>query len=155
MDVHNLLSRALYETFFPRIRQVSHKLRASHLSIKPLFPNYLFIHIDFTNPANIHLIKYTRGVSHILCAENKPVAVPDNVIATIKSKMTDKGYIEQPMTIEKGDKIRVKKGMLADFEGIIEKKSSDDERIIVLLNMINYNLKATLHWSEIEKVRVA
>ncbi|MBX7148147.1 hypothetical protein K1X76_03605 [bacterium] len=155
LDVHNLLTRAHFKSFLPRIRQVQHKLRATHLNVKPLFPGYLFIYIDFTNPSNIHLIKYTRGVSHILCAENKPVAVPDEVVNAIKSKMNDKGYVEQPMTVEKGEKVRVKKGMLADLEGIIEKKSSDDERVIVLLNMINYNLKATLHWSEIEKIRVA
>lgn len=156
LDVHTLLSRAHFLSFLPRFRQVSHKLRASHLSIKPLFPGYLFINVDFTKPENIHLIRYTRGVSHILCRNNKPVPVANEIIKAIQSKMNAHGYVEKPVVLKKGDRIRVKSsGILKGLEGIFEKQTSDEERIVVLLSLINHKMKATLHWSEVERARVA
>lgn len=155
LAVHTLLSRAHFTSFLPRFRQVDHQLRASHLNIKPLFPGYLFINIDFTNPKNIHLIRYTRGVSHILCMNGMPTPVADKIVKAIQSKMNAHGYVEQPVEFKKGDKIKVKRGVLRDLEGVFEKQTSDQDRINVLLNLVNYNIKATLHSSEIERVRVA
>jgi len=154
--VHSLLSKAHFLSFLPRFRQVNHRLSASHLNIKPLFPGYLFINIDFSKPENIHLVKYTRGVSHILCAQNKPLPVADAIVELLQAKMNAQGYAEQPMGIKRGDKIRVKgRGLLQNLEGIFEKQTLDQERIAVLLNLVNYKIKTTLHWSEIEKVKVA
>lgn len=156
LGVHTALSKAQFNSFLPRIRHVQHRFQTTHLNIKPLFPNYLFIHVDFTDPRNINFVKYTRGVSHILCADNTPVPISEEIIHAIQTKMNDQGYVEKPVALKKGDRIRVRsKGILQDLEGIFEKETSDQERVVVLLNLINHTLKATLHWSEVERVKVA
>jgi transcription antitermination factor NusG len=154
-QVNILLTKASFATLNPKIKLLSPKKKNS-FTIKSLFPSYLFLNIDFNDPLNIHLIKYTRGVSKILCAENKPVALDDEIIFTIKSRMSENGVIEQiPSHLNQGDTVKVTHGLLKDLVGVIEKPVSDEERVIVLLSLVNYKLKASLHWSELEKLQAA
>lgn len=150
-DVSTLLARANFEVFNPKIRDTFYRGATGGFCTKPLFPSYLFLHVNFDIAENIHMIKYTRGVSKILCAENKPVAVHDDLVETLKKRTNGTGIIEQ-IALKSGDSIRVRKGMLKDLEGILMKPSSDNERIIVLLKLVNYEMKAHLHWTEIEKL---
>ncbi len=155
-SVSTLLLKANIQTLNPKLRHLHHRTSGSQYRSSPLFPSYLFLNIDFGALENIHLIKYTRGVSKILCAQNKPIALANEIIQTIVQRMDPDGFIKKQNHLKRGDSIRVKKGILKDLVGILEKPSSDDEgRVMVLLNLVNYNLKASLHWSEIEKMEAA
>jgi transcription antitermination factor NusG len=115
----------------------------------------LFLNINFQNAANIHMVKYTRGVSKILCAENRPLPVRAEVIQTIQSRANSDGIVEKQARFMAGDPVRVRRGLLKDLEGILERSVSDEERVIVLLKLVNYNMRATLHWTEVEKLHAA
>lgn len=153
--VSSLFSQAAIRTLNPKIRERCYQKGVPAFRIKPLFPTYLFLNIDFDNAQNIHLVKYTRGVSRILSAEGKPVAVVPDIIATIQGNMNQVGLVGQQSRFQKGDPVRVKSGLLKDLIGLIERPTSANERICVLLNLVNYSMKATLHWTEVEKLRVA
>lgn len=45
--------------------------------------------------------------------------------------------------------------MLKELVGILEKPVSPEGRVHVLLKLINYDMKAQLHWTEVEKLQVA
>lgn len=90
-DVSCLLQQGGFEVFNPKIRDVFYRRTSSHFKEALLFPSYLFLNIDFSEKTNFHVVKYTRGVSKILCAENKPIAVSDKIIETIKLKANEKG----------------------------------------------------------------
>jgi hypothetical protein len=47
--------------FFPKMAQVTKKKGLKQIALKPLFPNYLFIHLD-KQVANFNAIRSTRGV---------------------------------------------------------------------------------------------
>jgi len=154
-DVTKLFSLAQFEAFNPKIRSVFYRGTLSHFRMVPLFPSYIFLNIDFANANLIHLVKYTRGVSKILCSDGKPHALDETIVTTIKSRIKDNGLVEFSPSLQPGDEIVVKKGMLKDLIGILEKPCSADERVIVLLKLAHYNMKASLHWTEIEKIRAA
>lgn len=153
--VHRILSRAGLESFLPKIREICYVKNVTHFRHKPLFPSYLFLHIDFDNSHNFHLIKYTRGVSKILCADNKPLPVAEEIVDTIKARVNPANVVEHPFQLKAGDNIRVKRGLLKDLIGVLEKPSSAEERIFVLLKLANYDMKARLHWTEVEKLHAA
>lgn len=154
-SVGTLLRNGGFEIFNPKIREVSYRSQVRYFNTKQLFPCYLFLNIDFSNPENIHLVKYTRGVSKILCTEHKPLPVESAIIQTIQERCNNQGIVDRSMFLKKGDLVRVKKGMLKDLMGILEKPLPAEQRIIVLLNLANYKLQATLHWTEVERIKAA
>ncbi|MDO8520443.1 MAG: transcription termination/antitermination NusG family protein [Deltaproteobacteria bacterium] len=155
-NVTSMVAKAGFEVFCPKIREIFYAKNVASFRTKPLFPSYLFLHVDFDDPANVHMIKYTRGVSRILCAEGKPLPLAEQIVATIKARTNAQGIIERRQTVLKaGDPIRVRKGLLKDLIGILEKPASQEERVIVLLKLANYEMKAQLHWTEVEKLHAA
>lgn len=154
-SVGTLLTNGGFEIFNPKIREISYRSRIRYFITKQLFPCYLFLNAEFDNPQNIHLVKYTRGVSKILCTENKPLPVEPLIIQTIQEQCNNQGIVDRSIPLKKGDLIRVKKGMLKDLIGILEKPLPAEQRIIVLLNLANYKMQATLHWSEVERIKAA
>ena len=107
--------------------------------IEPLFPCYLFA--DFDKERYSHLIKYTRGVRYIV-GKNNPVAVHDEGIGTIRGSMdTDNIVAIKPERFEKGDRVVVRDGPFGNFYGIFEKEVKGPERVVILLDAINYRLE--------------
>lgn len=150
--VDQLLSRAQFVTFYPKIRELVHRGMGQYFHLKSFFPSYLFLNVDFSESKNFHLIRYTRGVSQVLCSQNKPVPVPEEVMAVLQGRTDGDGVVRVQQEFKAGDRVRVRKGMVKDLEGILVKPSSEEDRVIVLLRLMNYKMHATLHWSEIEKV---
>lgn len=152
--VSKIFQNAGFETFNPKLKEVNYRGTLKTYSMKPFFPTYLFLQIDFDKEALIHLVKYTRGVSKILCAEKKPLALKSQIIKLLKSHCNKNGVVEKVPFLE-GSPVRVRKGILKDLIGIIEKPIPSEERIIVLLKLLNYNMKASLHWTEVELIHAA
>ncbi len=142
-EVINQLNRAHYELFFPQMNAVP--------SPKPLFPCYLFIRTDFTDPNHHRMVRYTRGVNRILGTGTDPAPVSDIVIETLKMK-TENGLLrEQELLFKEGDEVKVKKGILKDLQGMIEKNLPAAGRVKVLFKWLNVNMRATLKYTDLER----
>lgn len=154
-DVTQLLKQGGFESFLPQINERIYRKGSPFFRVSPLFPSYVFIHTDFDEKNHFHLIKYTRGVTKIICAENRPVPLPTDFINVIQSRLNNEGIITPTKTLKKGDQIIVKKGILKDLAGILQKPVDSLGRIQVLLKLVNYQMQATLHWSEVARLKVA
>jgi len=155
-DVLQLFAQGGFEGYCPKIQEKCYRGQTPYFRTASLFPSYLFLHIDFDEKNHFHLIKYTRGVNKIVSAGGIPLSISDQIVETIRNRANSDGVIEQrPVNLKTGDKVRVRKGMLKDLEGILEKPTSPDGRVKVLLQLMNYPMKATLHWTEVEKLKVA
>ncbi len=151
-NVCSLLRQGNFETFSPKIQDYSYRGGNALGRLTPLFPSYIFIHTNFLEECNHHLVKYTRGVSRILSAAGHPIPLSDEFIDILKERMGPDNIVRRYHTYKTGDLVRVKKGMLKDLIGIIEKPVSREDRVLVLLKLVNYDMKAKLHCSEIERV---
>ena len=98
------------------------------------------------------MVKYTRGVSRILCADNRPLPVPVEIMKTLLTRSNNEGVIERQTHLKKGDRIRVRKGMLKDLEGLFDGSTPDNERVLILLEHVSCKVSAKLHWADIEKL---
>ena len=126
-----------FETFLPMIAYEKISQPKSS-SLKPMFPRYLFIMINAERD-NWHLIKSTRGVSHLVLFDNKFAAVPNAVIEFIKTRVNNHSIVKQKVTrqlFQKGDKLVINKGVFRGKEAKFLSMTGK-ERVRILLKLMN------------------
>jgi transcriptional antiterminator RfaH len=138
-----------FETFLPMIayEKIS---QPKSFSLKPMFPRYLFITINIERD-NWHLIKSTRGVSHVVLFGNKFAAVPNGVIEFIKTRVNSHSIVKQKITkhlFQKGDKLVINKGIFQGKEATFFSKTGK-ERVKILLTLMNELIMAELPENDI------
>ena len=139
-----------FDTYLPRIEVVSVRKFNNVKSEKPLFPGYLFCR--FTKEDDILAqVRWTRGVKKLLPESVDPFPVEDEVVKAIQSLQEKDGVIRKQQ-LERKDRIRITRGAMKDILGVFDHWSSDQGRVKVLLNFINYQASVELHHSLIEKV---
>lgn len=148
--VENLL-RQNYEVYFPQIGIWRTRRNNRQLVIEPLFPRYLFIHLD-SQSDNWAPIRSTFGVTSLVRFGTEPARVPDHLVEFLKSRQNTEGLHEwaQP-SLTVGGRARVVSGPLAGYEGILIAKSSR-ERVVILLDMVSGQIRANLNPDQIEPV---
>lgn len=140
-DVARRLTSVSIETLNPRVRSLISKTT-------PLFPNYIFARWDLERVENYHMIKYTRGVHRVLGTRDRPVPISDDVINVIRVRLDSTQTLEQ-QTFGVGTRVKVKRGILRDLIGVLEKPVSAQGRVAVLLSIYEREMKAMLHVKDI------
>ena len=145
------LTRQGYGVYLPRLRQSRKRRGKRALVVEPLFPRYLFIHLD-SHTDNWIPIRSTLGVMSLVRFGAEPARVPDDLVAHLKSHEGAEGLHEwaQP-TLTVGGHARVVSGPLAGYEGILVAKSSR-ERVVILLDLVNGQIRAKLNPDQLEPV---
>ncbi len=138
------------EVFFPRMEGISIIYGKSRKVIKSLFPNYIFAHFDLL--VSYRLVRWSSGVSRILGFESGPVPVDDQVIEIIKGRVDKNCVVRKALHFKAKDRIRIRSGPFRDLMGIFERWVSDEGKVMVLLNLLNYDAKVELHYSQVEKI---
>lgn len=79
------LQRQSYEVYLPLIHQRTRRQHRTVDQIVPMFPRYLFIHLD-DQTDNWKPIRSTLGVARMVAFGNRPAAVPDQLIEQLKKR---------------------------------------------------------------------
>lgn len=155
-NVHQLFVQGGFESFLPKIKTFFSTTRNNSkiLSdrIKPLFPSYLFIRLQQDKWNDLRTIKYTRGVHKILGGLDGPVSIPFDIIQIIQERTGDRGFIEQGAFFKPKDKVLVKRGVLKDLIGILEKPVDDKGRVEVLFKIVHHQMRAKVFCGDLEKM---
>jgi transcriptional antiterminator RfaH len=144
------LERESIEIFFPKMEAVSIIYGKSRKVIKALFPNYIFVHFDPF--VSYPLVRWSRGVSRVLGFNGGPTPVDDQVIEIIKRRVDKNCVVRKALHFKTKDRIRIRSGPFRDLMGIFDRWGSDEGRVRVLLNLLNYDAKVELHYSQVEKI---
>lgn len=136
------LRRQGFPVYLPRLKKTVRHARHQSYVDRPLFPGYLFVGID---PAMTiwRPIASTVGVRAIVPAGASPALVDHRMIDAIRDRERD-GYIVLPARpYQQGERICVVGG---PFAGAVAKviESSDRDRIIVLLELLQKEFRASL-----------
>ncbi|NOZ10102.1 MAG: transcription/translation regulatory transformer protein RfaH [Gammaproteobacteria bacterium] len=143
------LERQGFETYLPLVGVRRRRLGRGRVSIEPLFPRYLFIHLN-TETDNWLPIRSTMGVSKLIRFGMQPAIVPDPLIEALRERENAQGV--QDIKIghyKQGEKVRVLEGPMMGFEGIFLAKTSSD-RVIVLLNIVGKSTRVKLDIDKLE-----
>jgi len=124
------------ETLLPLVRRpVRHATRAARLVARALFPGYLFAR--FCAADSLRAVTYSRGVVRVVGAGDRPIAVEDSIIESIRARMGVDGCVE---LIEHGpainDRVRITSGPLAGWSGVFERELSDSQRVVILIETL-------------------
>lgn len=143
------LERQGFTTLLPRYMKRRRHARKTDWVKAPLFPRYIFVAIDVAR-ARWRSIASTVGVSHLICQGERPLPIPDDVIAEIRARMQSDGLIdiEEPAPFAEGDVVRMTGGAFADQTGLF-KRMTDDERVVLLLDMLGRKLEVRLPMAQV------
>lgn len=117
--------------FYPKITVENIKAGKRSKKLEALFPGYLFVHLEQTDPMWGKL-RSTRGVLRVVGFAGKPAAIGDEVIQHIKDSLhsvAEVGGIKPGQSVELSD---------GPFQGIdaIFKAYDGEERAIVLIQFM-------------------
>lgn len=155
-NVHRLFVQGGFEAFLPKIKTFfrSRKNGAESFAdrVKPLFPSYLFIRLAPASFDDFRTIKYTRGVNKIIGGETGPIPVEETMIQVIQGRVGPKGYVELGAMLKAQDRVIVKRGVLKDLIGILEKPVDDKGRVEVLFRIVRHQMRAKVYCGDLEKI---
>ncbi len=143
-QVERLFREAGFPVYCPRFRSAGR--------VKPFFPCYAFLR--FSYPEQYKLVKYTRGVRYVVGNDAGAVPLDVRFIEDLRSREVE-GLIE----LEKygaepspGDEIEVVDGPWKGLRGVYSKNLSDRDRVMILLNYVNYQGQLLIEKSKLKKV---
>ena len=123
-----------FHVYFPLLQQHKRRHNIYRIVTEPLFPRYLFIHLN-SEIDDWSKIRSTRGCISLVRFGLLPARVPDSLIEQLQSDETTRAIQDKIQSqFKPGDHVRVLDGLLAGYEGIIELKNSQ-ERVTLLLTI--------------------
>ncbi|KPJ68480.1 MAG: hypothetical protein AMJ45_02265 [Syntrophobacter sp. DG_60] len=127
-------------TYFPRTQTYIYKGLKRYKKIKPLFPSYVFAQCERKEVC--HLC-WTRGVKKVLWENTRPQPIAEELIYSIESLASKDGLI-RPNRFKKNDLVMIKSGPFKDILAIFDHWESDKQRVCLLLNLINVQIRVSL-----------
>ena len=134
--VYARLTGAGYDVLYPKTHKKSRRNRGA-LEVRPFFPTYLFVRF---RGDELKTIKYTHGVSRVICFGLEPQEVGGEIIDAIRVRMDDEGFIKlEPRNVDlsPGQKVRIEEGPFAGLEAIFLEELPDRERVVLLLDAVS------------------
>jgi transcriptional antiterminator RfaH len=110
------------------------RLRRGRVDVgtEALFPGYVFIQLD--SQSNWRALRATKGVSRVVGFGDRPLAVPDALIAALQARLQTPAA---PVALYKaGDRVLITEGCFKHIEAIVQ-AVTPQQRIVVLLNILN------------------
>jgi transcription elongation factor/antiterminator RfaH len=142
-----LLRRGV-ETFLPRI------LKPGRPQLKPLiaplFPGYLFVHIELDE--QYFDVVWTPGVGRFIGFGALPSPVDDAVIGFLCVRAGEDGIVRVEPVFKEGDVVRVTHGPFEGLIGIIENPGCSRGRVRVLMELLRRQTRVEVPQGMIERV---
>jgi len=140
------------ETFNPRMREQRYnEFSGKPINLnRPLFPRYIFARFEIDRL--LHKIWYARGVQSVLGFGAGPVPIADDLIDLIKSKVGGDGFVRTREELKPGDEVIIRQGPLKTFMGIFEREVKSTDRVILLLNAVNYQARVMVERHLVDKL---
>jgi transcriptional antiterminator RfaH len=144
------LARQGYGVYLPRVRQARKRQGRRTLVVEPLFPRYLFIHLD-THTDNWGPIRSTLGVASLVRFGHEPAHIPDQLVTFLKAREGGAGLHEwAEQNYRAGDRVRVADGAFRGYEGILLARNSR-ERVVVLLDILGRQVRTQVGVGQLER----
>ena len=140
------------ETFLPRVKEKRRNQFNGAITTltKPLFPRYLFVKFDLERL--LHKVSYVRGVQNVVSFGGIPSPVDDEIIQFFQARTDENGFVRMGDDLKPGDKVVMHGGVFDSLVGILEHEMNDEDRVVVLLQAINYQGHVIVERNSVEKV---
>ena len=136
------------ESVFPRLLLPVFSRRQKR--VVPLFPNYLFVRMDFAKEYDF--VRWSPGVKCFVCFKGTPNPVEDGVVEHLLSRADGNGIIAARPNIKIGQEVRLCGGPLAGLDGIIRNPPDAKGRVTLLLSLFKRDIEAEARLEHIESI---
>lgn len=138
------------ESFLPTYETVRvWKNRQRMKIVFPLFPSYLFVHINTRERAKV---LQSPGVLHIVGNGKEDVFLPDPEIEFLRSSVSEQ-RIEPYRELVVGEKVRVKSGVMQGLCGTLVRKGNS-MRFVLTVEWINLHAAIQVKTEDLEPISV-
>jgi len=127
------LERQGFHVFCPLYRKTIRHARQRREVEAPLFPGYIFVQLDLSQPWTI--VNGTRGVRRLLAQGERPLALPAGFVETLQRQMREQGVIALEPAFGIGAAVRIVEGPFAELIGTVERLDATG-RVQVLLELL-------------------
>ena len=144
--VHTDLSTKELESFLP-LYETEHRWKnGCRVRVElPLFPGYLFVKVD---PRERFKVLSLPGTVNIVGSSTGPWALPEAEIASLRASL--QSYKVEPHEyLAVGQKVRIKRGPLADMTGFLVRKSGA-LRVVLSVEMIRQSAAVEVDVGDVE-----
>lgn len=133
------------ETFYPRlnVKPVNPRSR----KVKPYFPGYIFVHVDLDD-VGFSSLHWIPGATGLVSFGATPAMVPDSLIHAVKLRVDEINAAggEVLEVLKHGDIVEIQNGPFAGYEAIFDVRISGNERVRVLLKLLEGKaMKVDIH----------
>lgn len=136
------------ETFLPRIIEPS-RVRGK-MTVAPLFPGYLFLHIDLEQ--QYFDVVWTPGVRKFVAFGTLPCPVDQDVIAFLRTRMGEEGILRLERVFRPGDRVSIRSGPFEGLVGIIERPVCARGRVRVLMELLRRQTRVEVPQEIVERL---
>ena len=144
------LKRQAFETFLPLQEVTKRQGTRFTTQLRPLFPGYIFVCF---NPENDiwRKINSTMGITKLVSFGSRPQSLPEGIITDLMARCDDKGKLQPPESLQKGDDVTVLSGPFADF--VAKVISIDEEqRVWLLLDCLGQRTKIQMATDKVKPI---
>ncbi len=142
------LARRGVVTFLPRIVEPPGEKGRS--VIAPLFPGYLFVHIDIED--QYFDVVWTPGVRKFIGFGALPNPLDDTVVEFLQARTGQEGILRLMPIFRPGELVRITHGPLEGLVGIIESPGSARGRVRVLMELLRRQTRVEVPQQMIERI---
>jgi transcriptional antiterminator RfaH len=131
------------EVYYPRIRVQPINPRSR--KIKPYFPGYMFVQVDISE-VGLSTFQWMPHAVGLICFGDEPAIVPDHLIYELKKRVSEIVAAGGELFdgLKSGDTIIISDGPFAGYEALFDTRLPGNERVRVLLQLLNDQRKVPL-----------
>jgi transcriptional antiterminator RfaH len=138
-----------FDVYLPQYQKLRRHAGRTDIVAAPLFPRYLFAGIDMQQQ-RWRSVNGTVGVIGLVMSGDRPMPVPDPVMAEIRSREDDKGFVQlNGPTFRRGQSLRIIEGPMTDTQALFE-ETVDDNRAILLISLMGRMVRTKMPLRQVE-----
>lgn len=128
------LRRQNFDAWVPTYMRRRRHARREDVVSAPLFPGYLFVHIEPELQA-WSMINSTLGVKRLVCNGDRPAPLPAGFVDDLKITLQSGAFVLPEAQFGPGDEVRITEGPFGEFSGTIL-RLGPQERVSLMLNIL-------------------
>ena len=120
---------------------------------KTLYPGYILVKMVY-NLETRHLVNSTPKISGFVgnSRNPKPISEKEALRLTSKEQASEEEEIEYKVSYEKGERVKIKDGPFANFNGAIEEVKHDKAKLRVLVSIFGRETPVEIDFDQAEKL---
>jgi transcription antitermination factor NusG len=138
------------ETFLPLMREVHAWSDRRKLVLQPLFPGYVFVHVNPT-PQLRPPILTTMGVCGFVGARGAGLPIPEKQILDIRTVVTNPVSFAHHPYLRIGQRVRVHGGCLNGIEGTLVSRNTE-RTLVVSIELLRRSVAVQINGFDLEPI---